>query len=226
MDLGQAADYSALSITERVPRPTGSYLLSGDEQLVADRVGAVPLWRPVVVPEIETIKQVRWLERFPIGTSYTVVVAEVLNRIERLLVTLEPTAANPVLIVDHTGVGRPVVDLFRQKQVPIPLVAISITSGQTANVSTTNPGEVTVPKKDLIAPLLIAVQNDLFRIAPELDLAKAFAAEMQAFRMKVTARGGESYEAWRESDHDDLVLSVALGCWAADQIDRQVVDIK
>jgi hypothetical protein len=25
----------------------------------------------------------------------------------------------------------------------------------------------------------------------------------------------DSYEHWRESDHDDLVLATALACWAA-----------
>jgi hypothetical protein len=27
----------------------------------------------------------------------------------------------------------------------------------------------------------------------------------------------DSYEAWREGDHDDLVLSVALACWAGER---------
>jgi hypothetical protein len=31
------------------------------------------------------------------------------------------------------------------------------------------------------------------------------------------ATGNDSYEAWREGIHDDLVLSVALACWFAEQ---------
>ncbi len=27
----------------------------------------------------------------------------------------------------------------------------------------------------------------------------------------------DSYEAWREGDHDDLVLAVAMACWAGER---------
>jgi hypothetical protein len=30
------------------------------------------------------------------------------------------------------------------------------------------------------------------------------------------------YEAWREGDHDDLVLSVALACWAGERYMRRL----
>jgi hypothetical protein len=36
------------------------------------------------------------------------------------------------------------------------------------------------------------------------------------FRRKQNARTAHiSYEHWRESDHDDLVLAAALACWKA-----------
>ena len=31
--------------------------------------------------------------------------------------------------------------------------------------------------------------------------------------MKITTAGNDTYEAWRESDHDDLVLAAAFACW-------------
>ena len=31
--------------------------------------------------------------------------------------------------------------------------------------------------------------------------------------MKITLAGNDTYEAWRESDHDDLVLAAALATW-------------
>jgi hypothetical protein len=34
-------------------------------------------------------------------------------------------------------------------------------------------------------------------------------------RVKITASGNEQYGAWREGEHDDLVLAVALACWGA-----------
>ncbi len=36
--------------------------------------------------------------------------------------------------------------------------------------------------------------------------------------MKIDSKTAhDSYEAWREGVHDDLVLSVALACWTAEQ---------
>ena len=36
---------------------------------------------------------------------------------------------------------------------------------------------------------------------------------MAACRVKVTLAGNETFEAWRERDHDDLVLAVALALY-------------
>ena len=39
--------------------------------------------------------------------------------------------------------------------------------------------------------------------------------ELLNFRVKINiSTAHDSYEAWREGDHDDLVLSVALSCWS------------
>jgi hypothetical protein len=35
------------------------------------------------------------------------------------------------------------------------------------------------------------------------------------------ATGHDSYEAWREGDHDDLVLAVALACWTGERYLRK-----
>ena len=44
--------------------------------------------------------------------------------------------------------------------------------------------------------------------------AETLARELELFRVKVTASRSEVYESWRERDHDDLVLALALACWA------------
>jgi hypothetical protein len=41
-------------------------------------------------------------------------------------------------------------------------------------------------------------------------------AELLNFRVKINlASGHDSYEAWREGDHDDLVLAAAMAVWSA-----------
>ena len=49
------------------------------------------------------------------------------------------------------------------------------------------------------------------------DIAELFIKELQAFRVKISISGHDSYEAHREGDHDDLVLAVAIGAWVAER---------
>ncbi len=40
--------------------------------------------------------------------------------------------------------------------------------------------------------------------------------ELQSFRCKQNPKTAHvSFEHWRDSDHDDLVLAVAMACWGA-----------
>ena len=44
-------------------------------------------------------------------------------------------------------------------------------------------------------------------------LGAALVKEMTDMQVKTTLAGGQQYAAWREGQHDDLVLAVALACW-------------
>ena len=49
-----------------------------------------------------------------------------------------------------------------------------------------------------------------------MELWPALKKELLNFRVKINiSTSHDSYEAWREGDHDDLVLAVALACWRA-----------
>ena len=147
---------------------------------------------------------IRHLERPPLGTPYP----EVLKKISRL-------ADHPVIqqdsmiVVDATGVGAPIVDMLREKH-PL-LVAITITSGN--NVNEVSKYNYTVPKRDLISNLQVLYQSHQIKIAREIPEAETLIKELLSFKVKISTSGHDSYEAWREGIHDDLVLSVALGCW-------------
>jgi hypothetical protein len=51
------------------------------------------------------------------------------------------------------------------------------------------------------------------KVAPDLAEGETFVSELSNFKVKISAAGHDSYNAWRESIHDDLVLSVALAAW-------------
>lgn len=215
LDLGQSSDYTALSVTERVFEPTGKFRDTGEKQLVQVQWQS-PQMMSIVEPDDKTMLQVRFLHRFELNTDYVVMAAQV-GKVVQALPT-EPK--KPVLVIDHTGVGRGVFDIFRALRLGIPLLGVTITGGKQAEQDKERPWEWSVPKKDLVSALQIVVQNDRLRVAPKLDLAETFTKEMQSFRMAIKASGHVTYEAWRENDHDDLVLSVALACWVAQLMDR------
>ena len=147
--------------------------------------------------------ELRYLERLPLGTFYPQAVERTKEIVHRL------PAGEWLLAVNHTGVGRPVVDLFEQAD--LRPVAISITGGDAVQ------GEgrrLWVPQRDLVGVLTVAFQSSRLKIAQALPLAK----ELFDFKVKTDAWAAhETYGAWREGQHDDLVLSVALACWTAER---------
>lgn len=144
---------------------------------------------------------VRHLQRYPLGTAYPVIVSD----IGRMLTTLPGSR----LVVDNTGVGRPVVDLFRAAR--LDPVAITITGGDKAMF---NGGSWHVPKRDLVGALSVAFQTGALKIASSLPEAKTLVDELLNFKVKINVKTAhDSYEAWREGVHDDLVLAVALALW-------------
>jgi hypothetical protein len=46
--------------------------------------------------------------------------------------------------------------------------------------------------------------------------------ELMNFRVKVAASANETFEAWRERDHDDLVLAVANAAWVGERVTQRL----
>jgi len=94
----------------------------------------------------------------------------------------------------------------------VPIRAVTITAGSAVSREANRFG---VPKRDLVSATAILLQEKQLRIAASLAFAETLQKELLNFRLKHTAAGNDTYEAWREGDHDDLVLAVALACWKA-----------
>lgn len=155
---------------------------------------------------------VRHLHRWHLGTKYTQVRDDV-----KALVATAPLS-HPPLVVDGTGVGVAVVDIFLEAAMQANLVPAVITSGSLASIGSN--GWVHVPKKELVSVLQVLLQNRRLEIAPGLKDAAVLAKEMGNFKVKITTAANETFGAWREGDQDDLVLSVALACWFAESASR------
>ncbi len=145
--------------------------------------------------------QVRHLEQLPLGTPYPQVVSRIVELVQAL-----PDAP---LVVDATGVGRPVVDQLRAAG--LDPIAVTITAGK----AVTFDGEAwRVPKRELVRTLVAAFEGGRLKVAAGLRHAKALTGELQAFQRKVTGAGRTAYGATGGA-HDDLVIAVALAVWWA-----------
>ena len=204
VDLGQSRDYTALAVVERVE-------MAGD-------------WDAATFTHrIEAALRLRYTERVPLGTSYP----EVVKRVGRVMRSGALAAGTRHLVVDATGVGRPVVDLLRQEiraQASgewvggIPVMAgwcrlwpVVITGGDAEG---TGGGCYYVPKRDLVVGLQVLMQQGGLQIASGLREGAALVREMAEVRVRTTGGGREQYGVWKDGEHDDLVLALGLACWA------------
>jgi len=160
---------------------------------------------------------VRHLERPELGTPYPAVVETVAARVRALRSAVPPPTV--VLVVDKTGVGAPVVDMFRRAALGVPLTAVTITGG---NAVARDGEDVHVPKRDLVSTLQVLLQSGRLKVAAGLPLAHVLTKELTNFRVTIALNGHDGYgagteSAWREAGtNDDLVLAVALACWVAE----------
>lgn len=188
LDLGQAKDYTALGIIESIRTIT-----NGND----------------AITQLNCIHLQRWKLRTP----YPQIVSDVVRMVNGLK-TFQSPDYKPVLAIDATGVGAPVVDLFRREKINAELRPIQIVAGATV---TEEDGITRVPKRDLVSVVQVALQNRTFKIAEALSEAETLARELQNFSVKITDSANDIYGAWREGTHDDLVLAVALALWTANR---------
>ncbi len=192
VDLGKKNDYSVISVIKegfhRKAKPTVQDLEVGHEgEVVTTRV-----W------------QILHLERIELGTDYT----RVIEIVKELLSTAE-LANNTDLVVDATGVGAPVVDFMRHSGLnPVPLL---YTSGNQTNMG--SDGIVRVPKADLANTLLFYWNSGRLKYPSNLPFLDKLLLEMGSFVVKITKSVNMTYEALQETDHDDMVMSVAMAVW-------------
>ena len=208
VDLGQQRDYTAISVIEREHVPAGP--MYNDEYHHRGR------WIFAARQPVRLEYRVRHLERPALGTPYP-------EQVARIIELVKAIGGEMVLVVDATGVGLPVTDMLwarlrkeiEETDVYITRCNVTITGGDSV---TRTEGGVRVPKCDLISAPLVLLQNGQLKIAEGLSLRETLVKELLNFRVKINiATAHDSYEAWREGDHDDLVLSVALACWAGER---------
>lgn len=141
---------------------------------------------------------------------------------ERLagLARRHPDAA---LVIDATGVGRPVLDALRDALPARAVYGVTITGGRSVNRGQAA-GDVTVPKADLVGALQVLLQTRRLSWPRGLPLLRELQGEFAAFQVKTTPGLRESFEG--KGSHDDLVLALGLGCWLGEHLPAPLADVE
>jgi len=244
LDVAQADDYTAAAVVQRIrppidaaegaESPTEAYQAVFKALEGAKKSEALQIWNTqmryvegwekliswvkdlikaeILPPQERDFKPVyhlRHLERWR-QKPYT----EIANRVVRLVNQAQLRGDND-LVIDHTGVGAAVTDLIKEKlrgAAVRTMVPVIITGGIEERYEK---GTHRVPKRNLIAPTVVALQTGRLLIAEQLPEAQTLVSELETFRYEISeSTGHDTYGAdWRTGMHDDLVLALCLALW-------------
>jgi hypothetical protein len=193
LDLGQAQDYTAVVAVETQLTKRCYYEgPSGDLRQEVERAE----------------HRVRHLERLPLGMAFDEQI-EVVRGIMRA----PQLPKNTALVIDFTGVGRPVFEMFERAGVE-PAAGVNITGGAEEARHEHVAKVWNVAKILLVSRVLAELNAGALKIAPELAEAEALRGEFAEFKMRFSD-GGRMVFGAREGRHDDLVLGLAIALWWA-----------
>jgi hypothetical protein len=151
--------------------------------------------------------RIRALHRYPLGTRYPAIVNDVTARL-----LAPPLKHASLLAIDGTGVGRPIVDLFKDNPELQDIYGITITGGGSP---TGNGYRLSVPKHELISTSTILFQQHRIRISTDLPDTPTLIGELLNYRIRTTDSGHQRYEPASTTEHDDLLLALSLALWTA-----------
>lgn len=202
VDLGQSVDSTAIAVLQSWTRLE---LIRHDPLLVYPY--AIEQESRKHVGGLESLGRVdiRHLERLPLRMSYPAQVEIIAAMMRRT-----PLNGSAELVCDMTGVGRPVVDMFRRAG--LRPKGITITAGDTESRVG---DDYRVSKLILVSRLQALLHAGELRIASRMPEAKTLGNELQDFRATYSETTGYARFGAREGAHDDLVLAVACGCYFA-----------
>lgn len=150
---------------------------------------------------------VRHLERLQLGTPYP----EAAQRVGEIIDQLQPKVRGSlILLVDATGVGKPIVDLVGEQASGISLVAVYFTHGDRCESKWVDGHrQLSLGKAYVVARLQILLQRHRLHL-PKTHEVEALAEELLKYEIRVDENANEKYGAFRVGTHDDLVTALGL----------------
>jgi hypothetical protein len=166
---------------------------------------ALALVRRLKNPGGDPSFQIFALRQLPLGMSYPEQVKHVMGVLARpnLLGKTE-------LVIDYTGLGRPVFDLFVNSGASP--IGINITAGE----NITNKGPIWhVDKANLVSRVVTLMQDNRCHVHQNVQAARSLIDELESFQAEYSETGRISYNA-RSGKHDDLILAIAIALFRAE----------
>lgn len=149
--------------------------------------------------------------RLPLGTKW-----EETKKHAITIMTSPTLRGQAQLCVDKTGVGGPVVEDLRDSHEDLYFRAVSIAGPNVREHRLEDePDSWVVAKKDLLARAKMLFDTGRLRIARGIPFEEALLEELVSFQYDTTPAGNQVFGAWREGQHDDLVLALCLALWDA-----------
>lgn len=196
VDIGQQVDPTAVAVAELEERKNGTRM--DDHYLV------------------------RHLERLPLGTSYPGVADRLAAVVQgvRGQVATRPLAQRSLVLriyLDATGVGKPVVDVLRDRGLRV--TGCYFTHGDRR---TADEHGVTIGKAWLVSRLQVLLQSDRLHL-PQTPEATVLAKELLDYEIRVDENANDTYGAFKVGTHDDLVTALGLAVQGGDRAPRLLV---
>jgi hypothetical protein len=195
VDLGKTADYTAIVIAQ----PTS---------------GAKPKY------------DLRHIERVPLRSRYTDIASYIAETVADLRQPIEVRTVNQWgmtsvaqkrpqfdMVLDFTGVGIAVAEIFLAAGIDCPIILVTITGG---GKPTWDEVGIHVPKADLVSVVQRCLQEERLRMPADDPTSDLLARELSDFQAVIGRTGHVSYGVvadWRDGQHDDLVLAASLALW-------------
>lgn len=192
VDVGQINDPTAICVTEITQIHTGQFRTPPRPGLSVD-------------PVMASYFTVRQIQRLPLNTSYPIVA----ERLASMLCNPLFADRKVSLLIDVTGVGRPVYDdlqaaiKLRPEAKKAILKPITFTHGEKYNRSTG-----ALAKAYLVSRLQSLLQGGYVH-APDNPEVRAMLEELRTYEITISQDGHDSYGA-QTGKHDDLATALGL----------------
>lgn len=203
-DLGAEHDYTTAVAVERIKTTLFDKWQPAPASARVELNNPMSELEPTFATDITFV--VRRIDRLRLGTSYADVTRFLLN-----LVNLPGVKElHPVIVLDRTGLGAPVMDYIEEGGVR-DIIGVTTTGGQTI----TEDGNLWhVPKSEIVAMMKSCLGRGILKIAGGIENGELLRQETKEFMIKRTDAGNIKWEA-PQGQHDDVLFGAMLGLWAA-----------